>query len=569
MTTLYSFCPQSGCADGALPIGSLVQGIDGALYGRSYYGGTGNGGTIFKVTTAGVEKVFYSLNGLGLRAMPVQGTDGNFYGTAGGGTNGAGQIYKLTPAGAFSTVYNFCSVGGKACTDGSEPGYSTLAEGPDGEFYGTTYSGGTGTQYGYTTGAGTFFKVTTGGTLTTLYSFCSMANCADGATPYSGPTLGSDGAYYGFTATGGGPEEQGTFYRQTGTTFDTVWQFCQNLSNGCYDVEQPQTEPVQGPDGEFYASTSLFSQGIDGYPGAIFKMVNLNGLPAPMVLTLSSGTVGKGSTFTLTYKVVNATSDTMKQCRASSNGTFAGWNGIVTATPSNQVVTLTAPETAGLFTLALTCGGVESTSINVEVNNGAAGNTTTTLVASPNPASVGKAATLTATVTPASGSTKPTGTVSFYYGSILLGSAGLNNGTASYTVPTTGLPVGSYVVTATYPLTGNFNASSGTATLSVVADATNTQLVITPNSLTPPTGVTFKATVTRTGGAMGVPTGSVSFYVGPTLLTTEPVNGSGVATYSLASTNGLPAGTYTLTAKYLGDASDGVSTSTAENVVVK
>ena len=524
VTTLYSFCAKTDCPDGAEPEGNLVQGMDGALYGHAMYGGSGNAGTIFKVTLAGKESVVYELNGTSVSSTPVQGSDGNFYGTASGGTYSAGQIYKLTTAGYFSTVYSFCSVVvSSVCTDGSYPQDSTLVEGTDGEFYGTTSSGGTGTGYSFPSGGGTLFKITTGGMLTTLHSFCSVTNCADGAAPSSGVTLGSDGAFYGFATAGGGPADEGVFYRFTGnsesSTFDTSWDFCQQNQVGvCTDVVQPATQAVQGQDGNFYASDDQYYADGAPYAGAIFKMVSTIGLPGPIVLTLSSSTVVEGGTFTLGYSAVNATSDTMQQCFASSSGTFAGWSGILTASPSVQTVTLTAPEATGAYSLALTCGGIESSSVNLQVDAGTPVNTKTTLVASPNPAAVGKAVTFTATVAPVSGSTKPTGAVRFYYGSVLLGSAALSDGSASFTVPTQELPVGSYVVTANYSQTENFNVSSGSATAVILADATTTALVANPTSLTPPAAVTFTATVARQGGAMGVPTGSVSFYVGTALL---------------------------------------------------
>src|SRR5215469_4527472 len=60
-TSLYSFCSQSGCADGGKPLfGSLVQGADGNFYGTTYLGGTANGGTVFKMTPAGVRTTLYN-----------------------------------------------------------------------------------------------------------------------------------------------------------------------------------------------------------------------------------------------------------------------------------------------------------------------------------------------------------------------------------------------------------------------------------------------------------------------------------------------------------------------------
>ncbi|MGB6472140.1 MAG: choice-of-anchor tandem repeat GloVer-containing protein, partial [Candidatus Acidiferrales bacterium] len=125
----------------------------------------------------------------------IQGSDGNFYGTTrvGGNTNDAGTVFKLTPSGILTTLYSFCSQGGTDCTDGEYP-YGGLIQGSDGNFYGTTFEGGDGYF-----NVGTVFKITPSGTLTTLYSFCSQANCTDGELPYAGLIQGSDGNFYGTT----------------------------------------------------------------------------------------------------------------------------------------------------------------------------------------------------------------------------------------------------------------------------------------------------------------------------------------------------------------------------------
>src|ERR1017187_2185978 len=77
-------------------------------------------------------------------------------------------------------------------TDGIAPA-ATLVQGTDGNFYGTTSSGGANGNFG------TVFKVAPDGTLTTLYNFCSQANCVDGANPQASLLLGKDGNFYGTT----------------------------------------------------------------------------------------------------------------------------------------------------------------------------------------------------------------------------------------------------------------------------------------------------------------------------------------------------------------------------------
>ena len=129
----------------------------------------------------------------------IQGKNGNFYGTDIGGGNGAGTIYEITPAGEVNVLYTFCSL--TDCKDGSTP-YGAMLIGSDGNFYGTTYAGGANTT-DCNGGCGTLFQITPAGKLTTLYNFCSKANCADGNWPEGGLLQDTNGTFYGTTYSGG------------------------------------------------------------------------------------------------------------------------------------------------------------------------------------------------------------------------------------------------------------------------------------------------------------------------------------------------------------------------------
>ena len=106
-----------------------------------------------------------------------------------------GTAFQLTASAKLTTIYNFCSTGAANCSDGYGPFDLTLAS--DGNFYGSTYAGGT--EKG-----GTFFRLTPSGTLTTLYTLCSTggSNCTDGANP-NDLTQGTDGNFYSTTVSGG------------------------------------------------------------------------------------------------------------------------------------------------------------------------------------------------------------------------------------------------------------------------------------------------------------------------------------------------------------------------------
>jgi uncharacterized repeat protein (TIGR03803 family) len=228
LTTLYSFCSRLDpgtltCLDGQAPSG-LIQGSDGNFYGvTSEDGQFGRpdvgGGTVFKITPSGAFTSLYSfcsrqepnsvfcLDG-NTPASVIEGRDGNFYGTTFfGGAHNDGTVFKLTPAGALTTLYSFCSRGDANihdCLDGVDP--NGLIEGSDGNFYGTTSAGG---PFATATAAGTAFMITPGGTLTTLYPFCSQVasnftNCLDGAEPAAPLIQDSEGNFYGVTAIGGG-----------------------------------------------------------------------------------------------------------------------------------------------------------------------------------------------------------------------------------------------------------------------------------------------------------------------------------------------------------------------------
>jgi uncharacterized repeat protein (TIGR03803 family) len=200
-TTLADFNGSNG--QGSL--GSLVQGLDGNLYGTSQAGGANGVGTVFKVTPTGALTTLYSFcsqagcaDGEVPTAALVLGTDGNFYGTASrGGANNGGTVFKITPTGMLTTLYSFCAE--TSCLDGLNP-MGALVEGADGDFYGATAYGGAnnaGDCLGPGVGCGTIFKITAAGTLTTLYSFTGGA---DGTNPQGALVQVADRDFYG-TAT--------------------------------------------------------------------------------------------------------------------------------------------------------------------------------------------------------------------------------------------------------------------------------------------------------------------------------------------------------------------------------
>jgi uncharacterized repeat protein (TIGR03803 family) len=243
LTSLYSF---RGTNDGENPDAGLVQGSDGNFYGTTDDGGTNNFGTVFKISTNGALTSLYSFTGGSDGAYPlaglVQGSDGNLYGsTAGQAFMFASAIFKISTNGALTTLYTFNPpLGGNP---------SRLVQGSDGSFYGTTLYGG-----GNFNSDGTVFNISTNGALTNLYSFSGK----DGAIPRAGLVQGSDGNFYGTTEIGGNTNLNsgfgyGTVFKvTTNGTLTSLYSF-----GGTNDGNSPSAGLVQGSDGNFYGTTPV------------------------------------------------------------------------------------------------------------------------------------------------------------------------------------------------------------------------------------------------------------------------------------------------------------------------
>jgi uncharacterized repeat protein (TIGR03803 family) len=244
----------SSASDGFTPYGPVIQGTDGNFYGVTFYGGLNDAGVIFRMTAHGAVTTLYSFCLKGSPPCPdggtpvvlIQGTDGDFYGTTlgGGALQDSGTVFKVTPSGTLTTLHRFCSKGTSTeCPDGAQP--NGLIQGTDGNFYGTTFTGGRARR-------GTFFRITPKGVLTTLYSFCAKSSCDDGSTPLSGVIEGTDGKFYGTTESGGA-RHGGTVFKITSSgTLTTLSSFC--AKPNCTDGAGPNGL-IQGSDGNLYGTT--------------------------------------------------------------------------------------------------------------------------------------------------------------------------------------------------------------------------------------------------------------------------------------------------------------------------
>lgn len=252
--TIFAFNTNSGLSslfsfdhtNGVLPTAGLVEGPDGSLYGTAYEGGVSHYGAVFRLDTNAAFAVlvpFNTANGALPHAGLALGTDGNLYGTTyKGGAYGSGTIFRISPGGLLTTLASFKG------TNGAFP-LAGLIQSADGALYGTATEGGA-------FGLGTVFRITPKGLLTTLFSFAGVAN---GGHPAASLIQGSDGNLYGSTKDGGA-YGAGTVFRMTlDGALTTIAEF--DGFNGA----NPDAALVEASDGSFYGTTQyggLNNQGV-------------------------------------------------------------------------------------------------------------------------------------------------------------------------------------------------------------------------------------------------------------------------------------------------------------------
>lgn len=277
-TILYSFTGGfQGTTDGGNPYGGVVLDSAGSLYGTTVNGGTTGWGVIFKIDSAGHETVLHDFNdppGSGDGVNPYSDllldSAGNIYGvTIGGGsgsinncsTYGCGVLYKLDAAGRYKVVYSFPGGAG-----GSEP-YGRPIRDAAGNFYGTTYQGGSSPCFIY--GCGVVYKVS-GAAETVVYSFTGGA---DGAHPMAGLTRDSEGNLYGVTF-GGGTSGSYSAYNGVqglGVVFklDTAGQQTVMYTFPGTDGQAPSGRLLRDTSGNLYGTTS---QGGAANMGTVYRL---------------------------------------------------------------------------------------------------------------------------------------------------------------------------------------------------------------------------------------------------------------------------------------------------------
>jgi uncharacterized repeat protein (TIGR03803 family) len=376
-TSLHSFT--GGSTEGQSPFAGVMQASDGNLYGTTYVGGDGNGGTIYRLALDGTYKLLHSFKASGKTdphypyGTPVQAGDGNLYGTTlRGGASDKGTIYRITLDGTLTQIHDFTG------DDGENP-EGDLVVGADGNLYGTTMQGGKDSR-------GTIFRATLAGTVTSLYSFptlsafstAGVATNATGANPRAGLFLAADGNFYG-TAYQGGPVGYGTVFRVTpagGVTL--VHAFTGPTSGGAFPLSSVSQDAAgnlygtterggainQGaawrisPSGQFSLLHGFLSSSVDGAGpyatllplngflygvsytdantrvGSVFKLDPGDGVNLPVEVTVAPTSMLVGSTAILTWNSPTATSCTT----SGAWGDTVNTSGTLAVTPTFSAI---------------------------------------------------------------------------------------------------------------------------------------------------------------------------------------------------------------------------------------
>ena len=209
---LYNFCSASQCADGGIPVGTLVLGVDGSLYGVTEFGGR-SAGVIYKLTpnkkhTAWKRTTLYPFcklnnckDGMQPRAgltyrgaapgVPYDGVSPLYGTTYQGGALGFGTVFELFVRrrhASYKSIHDFCAPEG--CTGGDGP-LTAVAFDAAGNLYGNTSAGGT------TSTGGVVFQLVPQGTARGTKTCCTIsaaeANCADGYSPQAAMLVDGSG----------------------------------------------------------------------------------------------------------------------------------------------------------------------------------------------------------------------------------------------------------------------------------------------------------------------------------------------------------------------------------------
>ena len=321
-TLLHVFPPPGTTGDGTTPMGSLIRGNDGILYGATFGGGAANLGTVFGLSANGGNYTnLHSFAGGTDGSYPAtgvcQGLDGALYGmTQGGGSNGYGTVFKLNPKTGGCMILHHFSGG----TNDGWAGIGGLVQDSEGLLYGTTSLGGA-------ENVGTMFRLdTNGGSYAVLRSF-TLAS--EGMHLCANLVAGSNNVLYGATQYGG-PDNIGTVFGVKGD--GTGYALLHSFSALGGDGSEPLAPLLMGSDGALYGSTSLGGSYVtNGVYGTLFRMFASSPQLVPPVI-LSQTVIGGNFQVSFSgpdgqsYRVLATTDLSLPPASWTvlTNGTFAG-----------------------------------------------------------------------------------------------------------------------------------------------------------------------------------------------------------------------------------------------------
>lgn len=292
VTILHSFGDGTVANDGIGPESPLVLGSDGNFYGTTEGGGSAQWGTIFKMTPAGALTILHSFgdgsvpnDGNGGFSTLAEGPDGNYYGECeNGGKDYSGTLYKITSAGKMTLLHTFHD--GTIAKDGQYPVGSLVWDPAKQLFYGVTIGGGM-------AGAGTVFTLSLGGAVAIIHNFEDGSTANDGSSP-GGIMLASGGNFYGVTESGGAYPIAGQLYGGWGTVFSMT-------SSGIVTILH--SFDGNGDPGDGYSPGFGVAEGLDGL---------LYGI------TVGGGAAGQGTVFK-----IDRTSGNLTTLHSWQDGTVA------------------------------------------------------------------------------------------------------------------------------------------------------------------------------------------------------------------------------------------------------
>jgi len=355
-TLLHQFAGlSSNPAEGAVPTGRLIQAIDGKLYGTTTAGGAVqayyNQGTIFSITTSGAFTTLHQFDnihgvtdGVNPYAGLVQGKDGNFYGTTYfGGTTNTGTVFKFSKTGSMTVLHSFVETSHLVYPDGAFL-QGALVQGTDGNLYGTA------TQGGVASGSyGTLFEVTTNGKFTNLYDFNPTTGSVFGYYPVAGVIQASDGNFYGTTEYGGPSGcDCGTVFEMSVTGIVSQIAQFDDANTGRW----PISAALQAADGTLFVTNAKGPSIGSHDPGTIMQINNGLSKPKPTIIGFAptSGKVGQNITILGTHFVGTT--------GVSFNGTAAKF-----AVKSTAIVVTVVPPGASSGRITVTNAGGSAISV--------------------------------------------------------------------------------------------------------------------------------------------------------------------------------------------------------------